>query len=260
MTLDSAEAEAENFGAVVDQPAFRQPASPGLGGPNDEPPHIVQFYESEALLANAVVDFLSAGLSVDAPAVVIATAAHRRAFAEKLGTRGLDPEELTRAGLLVMLDAEETLARFMVGSSPDWELFKRTVGPVLEEACALGGGRELRAYGEMVDLLWRAGNRSGAVALEEMWNELRNLWSFSLLCTYVVSSFYKESGGLREVCRTHTHVRPVLGRTRALPSTAEREGAGRRDRAPEGSGTRAEELRARAPAAGATAGGARWPI
>ena len=226
MTLDSANAEAEtgNLGAAVEepafgQPAFGQPAFAGLGGPSDEPPHIVQFYESDDLLENAVVDFLSAGLSANAPAVVIATAAHRRAFAEKLGTRGLDPEELTRAGLLVMLDAEETLARFMVGSSPDWELFKRTVGPVLEEACALAGGRELRAYGEMVDLLWRAGNRSAAIALEEMWNELRNVWSFSLLCTYVVSSFYKESGGLRDICRTHTHVRPVLGRTRSVKST-----------------------------------------
>jgi len=227
MTLDSAngEAEAEDFGPAVDQSApwqsafrqsaFAQPAFPGLGGPNDEPPHIVQFYESDDLLENAVVEFLSDGLSVNAPAVVIATAGHRQAFAEKLGRRGLDPEELIRAGLLVMLDAEETLARFMVGSSPDWELFKRTVGPVLEQA---RGGRELRAYGEMVDLLWRAGNRSAAVALEEMWNELRHLWSFSLLCTYVVSSFYKESGGLREICRTHTHVRPVLGRARSVQS------------------------------------------
>src|SRR3954471_3674673 len=180
--------------------------------PNDESTHIVQFYESEDLLEGAVVDFLAVGLAADAPTVVIATETHRRAFIEQLTMRGFDPGRRIADDRLIMLDAQETLDRFMVGATPDWQRFMRTVAPVIERARAQGGGREIRAYGEMVDLLWRRGNRAAAVALEEMWNELRSMRSFSLLCSYVVSSFYKESRGLRDVCRTHTHVRPLLDR------------------------------------------------
>src|SRR4051795_4134065 len=180
--------------------------------PNDESTHIVQFYESEDLLEGAVVDFLADGLAADAPTVVIATETHRRAFIEQLTIRGFDPGRRIAADRLIMLDAQETLDRFMVGASPDWQRFTATVSPVIERARAQSGGRDIRAYGEMVDVLWRGGNRSAAVALEEMWNELRTMRSFSLLCSYVVSSFYKESSGIRDICRTHTHVRPVLDR------------------------------------------------
>ncbi len=209
--LDSTTVDHEDFDAAADRPALPPGGGSPSAGSDNEPPHEVHFYESDDLLGNAVADFLAAGLSAEAPTIVIATPAHQQAFAENLTARGLDPQQLRTAGLLVMVDAGETLARFMVGSSPDWERFKRTVGPVLERARARAGGRQIRAYGEMVDLLWRDGNRSAAIALEEMWNELRKVWSFSLLCTYVVSGFYKESGGLREVCRTHTHVRALPG-------------------------------------------------
>ena len=178
----------------------------------DEAPHIVQFYESEDLLETAVVDFLADGLAEDAPTVVIATERHRRSFIAQLTRRGFDPGRRIAADRLIMIDAQEALDRFMVDGAPDRQRFTWTVGPVIERARAQGGGREMRAYGEMVDLLWRAGNRSAAVALEEMWNELRNLQSFSLLCSYAVSSFYKESSGLQDICRTHTHVRPLLDR------------------------------------------------
>ena len=172
----------------------------------DAPPHVVQFYDDDDLLEDAVVDFLAVGLAVDAPAIVIATAAHRRGFCEKLAALGFDTERLVQTGWLVMLDADETLARFMVGSSPDRGLFKQTVGPLLERATAEGRGRQLRAYGEMVDLLWRGGNRRAALLLEEMWNDLQKSWSFVLLCSYFMPSFHEASGGLREVCGAHSHV------------------------------------------------------
>jgi signal transduction histidine kinase len=180
--------------------------------PDDQPPHVVQFYESDDLLEGAVVDFLADGLAADAPIIVIATETHRRAFIAQLIRRGFDPGPRMAGDRLIMLDAQETLDQFMVAAAPDWERFTATIRPVIERARAQGGGREIRAYGEMVDLLWRGGNRSGAVALEEMWNELRKLRSFSLFCSYVVSGFNKENSGVREICRTHTHVRPVLDR------------------------------------------------
>ena len=179
-------------------------------GENDR--HIVQFYEDDVFLVGAVADFLVRGIRQGEPLVVIATPAHRAAVRERLTGGGVDVDRLAEQGGLTMLDAAETLDKFMVDGRPDRRLYREVVGTVLAAVASKSHSGHFCAYGEMVDLLWRGGNRSAAVALEEMWNELRNLRAFSLLCSYVVSSFYKESSGLRDICRTHTHVRPVLDR------------------------------------------------
>jgi len=44
----------------------------------------------------------------------------------------------------------------------------------------------VRAYGEMVDVLWQRGERDAAIRLEEFWNDLARLQTFSLLCAYCI--------------------------------------------------------------------------
>ena len=69
----------------------------------------------------------------------------------------------------------------------------------------------IRAYGEMVDVLWRDGNTDGAIRLEELWEELGESYAFSLLCAYAMGNFYKTTdvGAFREICHRHTHVLPT---------------------------------------------------
>jgi signal transduction histidine kinase len=69
----------------------------------------------------------------------------------------------------------------------------------------------VRAYGEMVDLLWKDGNASAALRLEELWNEESARHSFELLCAYAMGSFYREGDHERflRVCSSHTHVLPT---------------------------------------------------
>jgi signal transduction histidine kinase/ActR/RegA family two-component response regulator len=175
--------------------------------------HAVQFYDDDAFLHSAVADFLEAGLHASQPAVVIATPLNREAFADRLTARGHDVAALERAGELTMLDASETLASFMVGQFPDPELFRKTVGGVLDRC--IGGRIEatVRAYGEMVNVLWRDGNPEGAIRLEELWNELSQTYRFSLLCGYAMGNFYKEghAAGFHDVCAHHGHVLPAEG-------------------------------------------------
>jgi signal transduction histidine kinase len=181
--------------------------------PSVGPAHRVQFYESEDFLASTVADFLAAGLSVGQPLVVIATEAHRRAFARELKVEGFDVDGASRTGQLVLLDARETLATFMVGATPDGERFRAIVGAVLDTARARGGssGSVLRLYGEMVDLLWRDGNTAGAIQLEELWNDLATTYEFQLLCAYAMGNFYKSADAepFHAICRQHTHVVPT---------------------------------------------------
>jgi hypothetical protein len=138
------------------------------------------------------------------PMVVIATEGHRLAFARRL--RELHPEIDDTAGVeIVWLDARDTLSGFMVGGMPDRERFESTVGKVFARIMIARNYLVVRAYGEMVDLLWADGNFDGALALEKLWNELGAKYAFQLLCAYSMGSFFKETTtpGFRAICEHH---------------------------------------------------------
>jgi PAS domain S-box-containing protein len=172
--------------------------------------HIVQFYEDEEFLIGAVAHFVSAGLAAREPVVIVATESHRDALADRLHRNGLNLEPAIASSQLTMLDARQTLLTFMVGDEPNWGLFSANLGPVLEKRLALFPGARVRVFGEMVNLLWSAGNRLGAVRLEEMWNELARQHSFTLMCAYVMGNFYMPGDGelFDRVCSRHSHVIP----------------------------------------------------
>src|SRR5205807_2644981 len=108
------------------------------------------------------------------PLVVIVTETHRDAISGRLRARGFDVDGVCAGKQMIILDAEETLARFMVGAHPDAALFSAALGELLDGAVpTVGRPQRLRAYGEMVDVLWRNGNHVGAIALEDLWNGLQ---------------------------------------------------------------------------------------
>jgi signal transduction histidine kinase len=170
----------------------------------------VQFYQSEEFLRDAVTGFLSEGLADGAPCVAIAARSRLVRFSRALQASGLDVQDAKRSGRLKLLEARETLDSFMDGVLPDERRFMENVGGVIADTVRDGSG-PTRAYGEMVDLLWREGNHRGAIRLEELWNDLATRHPFTLLCAYDMGSFYRESHGrkFREVCAMHTHVLPA---------------------------------------------------
>ena len=167
--------------------------------------HAVQFYEAEEFLDDAVADFFAEGLKAGHPAIMIATDTHRDGFHNSLKRKGFD------GGRITDRDARQTLATFMDGSMPDEAAFRGSVGALIAKSANGGGPASIRAYGEMVDLLWRDGNPEGAIRLEELWNDLLREEQFSLLCAYPMGNFYKEAhcDGFDRVCGTHSHVIPA---------------------------------------------------
>jgi hypothetical protein len=167
--------------------------------------HAVQFYGTDQSLFVTVAGFLAEGLVAGQPAIVIATATHRIAILEHLCGRLIDCEKAIRNGDLVLLDAEATLDLFMVDDEPDGELFEQNVGRLVDQAI---NGRQrtiLRAYGEMVDVLWKGGQTAAAIRLEMLWNQLAQTHAFSLLCGYSMGHFYKDASQ-SDIRRQHTHV------------------------------------------------------
>jgi PAS domain S-box-containing protein len=167
--------------------------------------HRVQFYSHEVDLADGVCSFLREGLVSGASAVVIATPGHTAAIRTSLATAGIDLAAEILRGRLIMLDAEETLAKCLDGEAPAWPTFHRTISEVLKRAAAAGNG--VRAYGEMVDVLWNAGKQREAIALEQLWNTMGSHAHFELLCGYA-SHAVGSVGDARAICDLHSHVAP----------------------------------------------------
>lgn len=173
--------------------------------------HAVQFYENESYLYEVVADFLAKGIEAGEPTVVMATSEHCEGFIVALEKKG-SLADACATGQLTFLDARETLSSFMVGSMPDDQLFRASLGSVLNRmAGKIRTAPAVRAYGEMVDLLWRDGNPEAAIRLEQLWNDLATTHSFSLLCAYPMGNFYRESHGrhFEDVCRSHHTVSPA---------------------------------------------------
>jgi hypothetical protein len=169
--------------------------------------HAVQFYGDEESLFTTVAGFLSQGFVDGHPAIVIATPDHRAAILDRLRDRLIDVDKAQKMGSLIVLDAQQTLDLFMVHGMPDQHQFDESVGKLIGEVL---GGREdkvlIRAYGEMVDVLWKRGMPDAAIRLEMLWNRLAQRYGFALLCGYSMGNFYKETKGFEAVCGQHTHI------------------------------------------------------
>jgi MEDS: MEthanogen/methylotroph, DcmR Sensory domain/Histidine kinase-like ATPase domain len=168
--------------------------------------HVVQFYDRDGDLARAVGDYLAGAITAGDVAIVIATDAHRRAFEAEMATLGVDTAHARGDGAVIWLDAAETLGQFVDEGQVDAHAFRDVVGSVVREAVETG--REVRAYGEMVALLWDEGHVLGAIELEKLWNGLAAEFQFSLFCAYHIHSVAGEehADALHEVCRLHTAV------------------------------------------------------
>jgi hypothetical protein len=177
------------------------------GAPIFDHHHAVQFYGDDDSLFTTVAAFLSRGFVDGHPGIIIATRAHRDAILDYLRRRFVDVERAQRTRGLIVLDAHETLDFFMDGDVPHEGRFEGSVGRLI--AAMLEGRRDrilIRAYGEMVDVLWKQGRSQAAIRLEMLWNKLAQRYGFALLCGYSMGNFYKQTRGFEEICREHTHV------------------------------------------------------
>ncbi|MGH2448760.1 MAG: ATP-binding protein [Chloroflexota bacterium] len=170
--------------------------------------HFVQFYDAGEALLDAVTGFVRSGLTAGETAVIIATLDHRVETEKRLEADGLDVAEAREQGRYLALDSQRMLSTFMNDGIPDAVDFEAVIGGVLAQATA--NGRRARLFGEMVATLAVAGNHDGAVALEELWNELHSRYSFALFCAYPTSAFAgaSHSRALGEVCGQHGRVIP----------------------------------------------------
>jgi len=169
--------------------------------------HAVLLYSNQSLLIDALEGFASGGLRAGESVIIIATQAHRAALERRLRVRGYDLDQARAEDRYIALDAEATLRELMEGGWPNDSGFKQFACRLL--ARARGDGRRVRAFGEMVAILWDQGQPEATVRLEEMWNQLQAEDEFSLFCAYPQASFPPAAGGkLVEICEQHSRIIP----------------------------------------------------
>ena len=171
--------------------------------------HVVQFYGRDEELTERVTDYLLGALASGGVAIVIATPEHRHEFGTRLGQVGVDLAAARDNGSYLARDAAQTLSELMAADNLDSSAFDRVIGTVI--AAAGAAGRPVRAFGEMVALLWDDGLVSDAVRLEAMWEELGGRHPFSLFCGYRTDAVTRDMGAFAEACRLHGEI--VCGRS-----------------------------------------------
>jgi hypothetical protein len=167
--------------------------------------HMAQFYEDDGVLLDALAGFVGGGLKAGESAIVLATAEHLRALKQRLEASAVDVATAQSKDQFITMVAEEALAKFMVNKWPDDTLFANFVTELIARAQA--GGRRVRAFGELVALLWARGDVAATVRLEFLWHQICQKQTFSLFCAYPKAGFTEDPLKSLDVIRaTHSRI------------------------------------------------------
>jgi hypothetical protein len=167
--------------------------------------HCLQIYEDDDVFLDALEGFVAAGIRQGDAIILIATPTHLAGLETRLEASGFDVVAAAKRKQYLALDAKTTLARFMVGGWPDEGLFTQFIDELLLNARK--EHKKVRAFGEMVALMWAQGQCGATVQLEHLWARLCEKESFSLFCAYPKAGFTENAvDALAQVCAAHSKV------------------------------------------------------
>jgi len=170
--------------------------------------HIVQIYGDDSVFMDGLEGFVGSALRNGESAIVIATANHLHSLESRMRQHGIDVELARGEQRYLPRLAEETLAEFMVEGWPDQVLFAKTVSSLLSVARGKSD-RKVRAFGEMVAVLWARGDHAATIELEKLWTAFVQAENFPLYCAYPRDVFPKNAvESMVAICKEHSRLLP----------------------------------------------------
>lgn len=167
--------------------------------------HIAQFYDTDAVFLDTLAGFIGGGLLAGESTIVIATLSHLNELERRLVRAGVDLRGAMAYDRYISIYAEEALPKFMVNHWPDDQLFGNFVTGLMTRAQK--NASRVRAFGEMVALLWARDEIAATIRLERLWYEICKSQRFSLLCAYPKTGCTEDaSESIAEICAAHTRV------------------------------------------------------
>jgi hypothetical protein len=177
--------------------------------------HVVQLYGDDTKrLIDSVAHYLGEGLRRGDGLLVIATAERSHAITRQLADDAAY-QPAVQQGRLAVFDAEILLSQVLTDGRPNRIRFEHMLGQALRLVGARSSSGRIKAYDEMVGLLWAAHQTTAAIRLEEYWNQLLARHRFELFCAYPVDVLADQpqtrARALHGVLCTHTHLHTTDG-------------------------------------------------
>ena len=175
--------------------------------------HLVQIYENDKIFLDTLEGFTGSGFLADETVVIIATPGHLEALNERLFSQGFDVNKLITTNQYVPIDAHNLLSVFLVDDKIDEKVFNSFISGLIDHARLRNG--KVRAFGEMVAILWERGLYAATIQLEKLWNQLHAKSEFTLFCAYPRIGFTQSAGeSIDTICKQHAkvidgHARPT---------------------------------------------------
>jgi len=146
------------------------------------PDHALHFYAEDARLATTVAAFLAPAFSGEDAVIAIGTRAHLSAIEQRLRSDGHAVDAVRKTGRYVTMDVERIIPALLRNGLPTQETFDAAVGAHVAKLAERHG--HVRAFGEIVSVLWGRGKQQAAMRLEELWNDALGYHPLSLICGY----------------------------------------------------------------------------
>lgn len=153
--------------------------------------HCVQIYDDDTAFLDALESYVVSALGLDEAVIIIATGSHTELLTKRLKVSGIDMPGAIARDQFIAIDATCALSAFMRDGWPDEALFLSLVRTLLKRART--GHVRVRAFGEMVALLWANGEREATIRLEHLWARLCKSDEFDLFCAYPRAGFTQDA-------------------------------------------------------------------
>jgi len=167
--------------------------------------HLVQIYENDGVFLDTLEEFVKDGFKANDCVVLIATAVHLKAIAQRFKGSKFNLDALIAKNKYIPYDAEKALGKFLVDGLPNKDLFMDFVIGILSPARE--NDYKVRAFGEMVALLWEKGNTEATMMLEGLWDEFCKSEAFCLFCAYPKNGFKEDvNKSMESIYATHSKI------------------------------------------------------
>ncbi|HKC67040.1 MAG TPA: MEDS domain-containing protein [Bacteroidia bacterium] len=177
--------------------------------------HLVQIYENNNSFFNTLEGFAGDGLIKGESVVLVATAEHLNFLSGRLRVHGFDLDTFMATDQYIPVDANESIANFMVNNQVDEARFNTFIDKIMKRAKK--NNQKVRAFGEMKTILLAGGQTEAAVKVEKLWHNIQQQYQICLFCAYPKSIFskFRSHASIKAICKVHSKI--IDGRNR--PST-----------------------------------------
>jgi DNA-binding NarL/FixJ family response regulator len=170
--------------------------------------HEVAFYADDAAFSHGFTEFIEKNLTSGNVVIMAVTESHRTSITRNLQRDGVDIGACSQRGSYVLLDAQDTLSKFMINDWPDSARLARVLRELIERIPKSLEEKQSRVAvcGELAPTLLVEGKTRAAIEVEHLWDEITRTLGIDALCGYLSSSFHgnTEAQAFESICVEHT--------------------------------------------------------